>query len=53
MWPQLTFVILSAFGAAVSLARSKNGLDFLTSSIAAAITHGLLWAGGFYDVFSR
>jgi len=52
MWPQLTFIVISVAGATLTLAKSdKDWTDRAGTFIALFITHGLLCAGGFYNVF--
>jgi hypothetical protein len=47
MWPQITFLLLMAFGIGSSLAKGQQvGLALFAN----AITFGLLYAGGFFTV---
>lgn len=53
LWPQLVFIVLSAMGAVIALQKDERFTDYVGTLIAACTTHGLLYAGGFYDVLVR
>ena len=53
MWPQLLWVMLASMGFALTLSRNKHWTDYAGTMLAASITWGLLYAGGFFDVFWR
>lgn len=53
LWPQLMFIVLSAIGVAISLQKDERFIDYVGTFMALCTTHGLLYAGGFYDVLVR
>ena len=53
IWPQLVFIVLSAMGAVITLHQDERPWQYAGTFIDLSITHGLLYAGGFYDVLVR
>ena len=57
MWPQITLIVLAAMSFAIHLAKSgKPRTDKYSPGMALFITFvefGLLYAGGFFDVFLK
>ena len=55
MWPQITYLTLTALGLGFALAndgKPRTPYSFGSSLFATALSIGLLWAGGFFSVFS-
>lgn len=52
-WPQITFIVLSCLSAGIVAARHGKPRDdkysFWVTLVANVVTHGLLFAGGFYS----
>ncbi len=53
LWPQLVFIVLSAMGAVITLQKDKRLFEYIGTFLALCTTHGLLYAGGFYDALVR